>query len=107
MLNDGIIARTKREACGLTQSEFGRIIGMSSTQISKYEKGLDVGTIYENAIKDGLTKIYHELDEGARYRAHLKSLALRLDYASATEARDIGLKIITASTKMEWYLSHR
>lgn len=106
-LTVGIVAKTKREACGLTQAELAKKAKVSAGTISRYETGMEVGEIYSKAIEDCLDQIYHSMTNAAAMRAHLRSLVARLEYCNIAEAKDVSVKIIQATAKMQWLLFHQ
>lgn len=106
MLTKGALAKTKREACGLTQSQFAVKAGLSSATISRYELDGKVDDKTVEAIENCLTEIYHNMTPAQTYRAHLKSLTARLEYCSLAEAKDVSIKIIQATAKLQWFLAH-
>lgn len=61
MLKPNEVCRIKREALGLTQAEFGALVGCTGGSISAYESGKEVSElVYKGiswALKDAETKL--------------------------------------------------
>lgn len=77
--------RCKRLALGLTQAEFGEIVGVSGATISAFELGKEVSQSVFNNIKYGLDRLIHELSSEEYQEMLLVSMAYGLAYESDQE----------------------
>lgn len=62
MLNPNIVCRIKREALGLSQTEFSKIVGCTSGTISNYESGKEVTELVYKSIGWALRDLESKLE---------------------------------------------
>lgn len=77
--------RCKRLALGLSQAEFGEIVGLSGATISTFENGKDVSKQVFNTIKYGLERHINTLSTEEYQEMLLVSMAYGLAYESDQE----------------------
>lgn len=77
--------RCKRLALGLSQAEFGELVGVHGTTISAFENGKEVSKSVFNTIKYGLERYVNTLSAEEYQEMLLVSMAYGLAYESDQE----------------------
>lgn len=77
--------KCKREALGMTQAEFGKIIGVDGNTISRFENGYEVSELTFNAIKLGIENYIKSLDSDTYIKTRILEAALYLRYENDME----------------------
>jgi transcriptional regulator with XRE-family HTH domain len=72
--------KCKRLALGMTQEEFGKVLGVPGTTISKFELGGEVSLPVFNCIKYGVENYIKSLDRDTYMETRLLESALCLKY---------------------------
>lgn len=83
--------RCKREALGLTQAEFGKLVGVSSATISKFERGEELSPVVFNAIKNGVEEHIRMFDRERYIEVRILENALALQYLTTKEEKMLTL----------------
>ena len=81
--------RCKRMALGMTQSEMGKLLGVSGGTISRFENGEELSPLVFTTIRTGVEDYIRSLPRDQYIRVRLVEHALELEYMNDRE------KIIT------------
>ena len=81
--------KCKRTALGMTQTELGKLFGVSGGTISRFENGEELSPVVFNTIRMGVEDYIRSLPRDRYIRVRLIEHALELEYMNAQE------KIIT------------
>lgn len=83
--------KCKRQALGMTQKEFGDIVGVDAATISKFELGNEVSTPVFNSIRYGAENYIKSLDREKYIETRIIEAALGLEYQSTDTEKLIAL----------------
>lgn len=93
--------KCKREALGMTQTEFGKIIGVDGNTISRFENGHEVSAPIFNCIKLGIENYIKNLDSESYIKTRILEAALYLQYENDMEKLKTLAHMVTHAGKLQ------
>ena len=79
------VYETRRKALGLTQTEVGKLAGVSGSAVSNFELGMEVSTPVYKSIIWAIDSEMRKLDKQRYIEVNLKALVYQLEYETDME----------------------
>lgn len=88
------VVKIKRETMGLTMTDFGKEVGVTSSTISNFENGMDVSEVIRKSIRYTIRRLEDEMDQEEFDRYSIISESKLIEFETNDELLHEKLEVI-------------